>query len=139
MLRFAEPPSAGPHARWCGGRDGCTAQTILQTGPASGAGDKRVRADLIDHSDVFLVDLDSFYKGSQDVALGGPIQRFEVAGDAAREILEMRHERMEFSLLVGLCGELTVLRLKCRKPLFAVANARFEFFFGQQSVFVSVD
>ena len=22
MLRFAEPPSADPHARWCGGRDG---------------------------------------------------------------------------------------------------------------------
>ena len=47
--------------------------TILQNGPASGAGDKRARTDPVDHSDVFGVDLDPFHQRPDDFAPGREI------------------------------------------------------------------
>ena len=55
-------------------------QTILQTGPASGALDKRELPYIVYNSDIFLANLHTFHQRPNHFAFVDPIERFDAGG-----------------------------------------------------------
>lgn len=79
-------PRARSLANYWGLTPGCrnsgenTPRTILPTGPASGALDKRELPHLVDNSDIFFVDLHTFHEGPDHFSFVDPIERLDTVG-----------------------------------------------------------
>ena len=107
-----------------------TPQTMLHTGPASGAWDKRELPYLVYNSDIFFVDLHTFHQCTNNFSFVDPVERFNASGKLLRELLQVVDHGPKFILFVGTHRELGVLCLKLTQPSFTLSNARFKFFFG---------
>jgi hypothetical protein len=95
----------GKPTRRCTGNRGTpqggviTPPTILQTCPASGALDKRDRAYLVYHPDVFLANLYSFDQSTDDLSPRRPFGILKTFSDLFGKILESSNEQFQLGLL----------------------------------------
>jgi len=89
-----------------------TPQTMLRTGPASGALDKREVPYLVNNSDFFLANLHAFYKGTNDLPLVAPVQLLDAVGKLLCKLIDMTDYRPERLLLVHSRHEFGLLLLK---------------------------